>query len=166
MNTIAEQIIASRRNLMEALPLAPVRKAAQEGGCGVVGLAASVPVAGRHLVAPARQMHNRGNGKGGGLAAAGLSPSQMDVSPEVLREATLLQLAYLDAGARVEVERSAILPHYDVLQAYAIPTVCLALSVVLRSNMAMVMGPTPPGTGVMAAATSLTSSKATSPTRR
>jgi glutamate synthase domain-containing protein 1/glutamate synthase domain-containing protein 3 len=123
MNTIAEQIIASRRNLMEALPLAPVRKAAQEGGCGVVGLAASVPVAGRHLVAPARQMHNRGNGKGGGLAAAGLSPSQMDVSPEVLREATLLQLAYLDAGARVEVERSAILPHYDVLQAYAIPTV-------------------------------------------
>jgi glutamate synthase domain-containing protein 1/glutamate synthase domain-containing protein 3 len=122
MNTVAERIIASRRNLMEALPLPPVRKAAEEGGCGVVGLAASIPVTGRHMIAPARQMHNRGNGKGGGLAAAGLSSAQMGVSPEVLREATLLQIAYLDASARAEVEQDAILPHYDVLQAYAVPT--------------------------------------------
>jgi glutamate synthase domain-containing protein 1 len=122
MNTIAERIITSRRGLMEALPLRAGRKAAEEGGCGVVGLAASVPVAGRHLIAPARQMHNRGNGKGGGLAAAGLSPAQMRVSPDVLREATLLQVAYLDGGARPEVERDAILPYYDVLQAYPIPT--------------------------------------------
>ena len=49
---------------------------------------------------------------------------------------------------------------------YAIPTVRLALSRVLRSSIAMVIGPTPPGTGVMADATSLTSSKATSPTSR
>jgi glutamate synthase domain-containing protein 1/glutamate synthase domain-containing protein 3 len=123
VTTIAERIIASREGLMEALPLPPVRKAAEEGGCGVVGLAASVPVAGRHMVAPARQMHNRGNGKGGGLAAAGLSPAQMRVSPGVLREATLLQIAYLDASARVEVERDAILPYYDVLQVCPIPTV-------------------------------------------
>jgi hypothetical protein len=34
----------------------------------------------------------------------------------------------------------------------------LAALRVLRSSMAMVMGPTPPGTGVMAEATSLTSS--------
>jgi glutamate synthase domain-containing protein 1/glutamate synthase domain-containing protein 3 len=47
----------------------------------------------------------------------------MGVSPEVLQEATLLQIAYLDAGARHEVEQAAILHHYDVLQAYAIPTV-------------------------------------------
>jgi glutamate synthase domain-containing protein 1 len=120
---IAERIIASRRNLIDGLPLPPVQKAAMEGGCGVVGLAASIPVAGRHLVAPARQMHNRGNGKGGGLAAAGLLPAQMGVSPETLREATLLQVAYLDPGARVDVERSAILPYYDVLQGYALPTV-------------------------------------------
>ena len=33
-------------------------------------------------------------------------------------------------------------------------------------SMAIVIGPTPPGTGVIAPATSLTSSKATSPTRR
>jgi hypothetical protein len=45
-----------------------------------------------------------------------------------------------------------------------IPAARLALSMVLRSSMAIVIGPTPPGTGVIAAATSLTSSKATSPT--
>jgi glutamate synthase domain-containing protein 1/glutamate synthase domain-containing protein 3 len=123
MDTFAERIIASRKGLMAGLAPLPAPKAAEEGGCGVVGLAASVPVAGRHLIAPARQMHNRGNGKGGGLAAAGLSPAQMGVSPEVLRQATLLQIAYLDAGARAEVEQDAILPHYDVLQAYAVPTV-------------------------------------------
>jgi glutamate synthase domain-containing protein 1 len=124
MNTlaVAEQIITSRRSFVEGLPLPPVQKAAMEGGCGVVGLAASVPVAGRHLVAPARQMHNRGNGKGGGLAAAGLSPAQMGVSPETLRDATLLQIAYLDPGARAEVERDAILPHFDVIEGSAIPT--------------------------------------------
>ena len=68
MNTTAERIIASRKSLMDGLPLPGRQKAADEGGCGVVGLAASIPVAGRHLVAPARQMHNRGNGKGGGAA--------------------------------------------------------------------------------------------------
>jgi len=124
MNTLstAERIIASRRGLVEGLPVSPARKAAEEGGCGVVGLAASAPVAGRHLVAPARQMHNRGNGKGGGIAAAGLSPAQMRVSPETLRSATLLQVAYLDPGARPEVEQNGILPYYDVAQAYAVPT--------------------------------------------
>ena len=41
-----------------------------------------------------------------------------------------------------------------------------AASTVLASSMAMVIGPTPPGTGVIAAATSLTPSKSTSPTTR
>jgi glutamate synthase domain-containing protein 1/glutamate synthase domain-containing protein 3 len=122
MKTTAERIIASRRNLVEGLPLPLRQKAADEGGCGVVGLAASVPVAGRHLVVPARQMHNRGNGKGGGLAAAGLSPAQRGVSAETLRSATLLQVAYLDPAARGEVEAEAILPHLDVLEGYAVPT--------------------------------------------
>ena len=122
-SSIAEQIIASRRGLArESAPLRPGREEAAEGGCGVVGLAASVPVAGRHLVPPARQMHNRGNGKGGGLAAAGLLPAQMRVSAETLRSATLLQIAYLDPEARAEVEREALLPHYDVLQGYAVDT--------------------------------------------
>jgi glutamate synthase domain-containing protein 1/glutamate synthase domain-containing protein 3 len=119
----AEQIIASRRSLMEGMPRAPLHKAAEEGGCGVVGLAASIPVAGRHLIAPAQQMHNRGNGKGGGVAASGLSPEQMGVPAETLQEATLLQVAYLEPGARQDVEQEAILPHFDLLQGYSVPAV-------------------------------------------
>ncbi len=116
------KIISSRGKLVAGLPHTPVHKAATEGGCGVVGLAASFLVAGRHLVPPAMQMHNRGNGKGGGLAAAGLSTAQMRVSPETLRDSTLLQVAYLDSTARPEVEQDAILPYFDVLQGYAVPT--------------------------------------------
>jgi glutamate synthase domain-containing protein 1/glutamate synthase domain-containing protein 3 len=119
---IAEKIVASRRTLTEGMPPSAQHKSAEEGGCGVVGLAASTPVAGRHLVAPARQMHNRGNGKGGGLAASGLSAQQMAVPAETLQQATLLQVAYLDPAARQEVEETAILPGFDVLQAYAVPT--------------------------------------------
>lgn len=121
-HTIAEQITASRRSLVEGLPHTPVHKAAAEGGCGVVGLAASFPVAGRHLITPAMQMHNRGNGKGGGLAAAGLSPAQMRVSPEVLRTSTLMQIAYLNPSARTEVESTTLTPDFDILQGYRIPT--------------------------------------------
>jgi hypothetical protein len=40
----------------------------------------------------------------------------------------------------------------------------LALSTVLYSSMVMVMGPTPPGTGVMALALSFAASNSTSPT--
>jgi glutamate synthase domain-containing protein 1/glutamate synthase domain-containing protein 3 len=123
--TVAERMIASRKDLIDGLPLPPLPegKAAMEGGCGVVGLAASVPVAGRHLLAPARQMHNRGNGKGGGLAAAGLSPEQMGVSPETLRQATLLQVAFLDPAARAQVEQDVLLPSFEVVEGYAVPTV-------------------------------------------
>jgi hypothetical protein len=39
-----------------------------------------------------------------------------------------------------------------------------AASTVFSTNMAIVMGPTPPGTGVMAEAFSLIESKSTSPT--
>ncbi len=120
-HTAIERIIASRLDLIKGVSL-PTHKAAEEGGCGVVGVAASRPIAGRHLIPAAEQMHNRGNGKGGGLAAAGLSPAQMRVPAEVLREATLLQIAYLDPAARADVEQEAILPCYDILQGYAVPT--------------------------------------------
>jgi glutamate synthase domain-containing protein 1/glutamate synthase domain-containing protein 3 len=118
----AECIIASRYNLIAGLPRPARHKAEVEGGCGVVGLAASLPVAGRHLIPAAEQMHNRGNGKGGGLAAAGLSPTQMRVSPQVLREATLLQVAYLDSAARAEVESTCLTPVFDILQGYCVPS--------------------------------------------
>ena len=79
-----------------------------EGGCGVIGLAASVPIAGRHLLTPLQQMRNRGNGKGGGIAAAGLIPSAFHVSKEILENDYLLAIGYLDQTARAEVEKEFI----------------------------------------------------------
>jgi len=118
----AELLIASRQRLIQHSGPPSWHGSEAEGGCGVIGLAASVPVAGRHLLQAATQMHNRGNGKGGGLAAAGLSPAQMRVSAEVLREATLLQIAYLDPAARADVEQTSLHPAFEVLQGYRLPT--------------------------------------------
>jgi glutamate synthase domain-containing protein 1/glutamate synthase domain-containing protein 3 len=115
-----DRIVSSRRRLAAGMPRTPVHKSEGEGGCGVVGLAANFRVAGRHLIPAAVQMHNRGNGKGGGLAAAGLSPVQMGVAPEVLKTATLMQIAYLDPTAQTEVERSCLTPDFEILEGYPV----------------------------------------------
>jgi len=47
-NRFVERLIASRRELLSGRPLPARAKSAEEGGCGVVGFAASVPVRGRH----------------------------------------------------------------------------------------------------------------------
>lgn len=118
-----ERIIQSRRHLVsEAAALISDHTPAAEGGCGVVGLAANFPVQGVHLVPAATQMHNRGNGKGGGIAAAGLVPEELGVSAEVLQSATLLQIAYLDPASREAVEDEIIHRQYDVIQAAKVPT--------------------------------------------
>ncbi len=102
------KVIASRGELIREIPERPRWKAEEEGGCGVTGFATSVPVSGRHIIEPSRQMHNRGNGKGGGIAAVGLCAEDLGVSPQVLEEDYLLQIAFLDPGARLEVEQSFI----------------------------------------------------------
>jgi glutamate synthase domain-containing protein 1/glutamate synthase domain-containing protein 3 len=116
-----ERLLDSRRRLVEDKERVARSPGAAEGGCGVLGLACNVPVAGRHVVEAAAQMHNRGNGKGGGIAMTGLDPAQMGVSPETLRDATLIQIAYLDPAARQEVERIGLAP-FDVIQSYRVPT--------------------------------------------
>ncbi len=120
-----DRILDSRRKLYDDAVLHPnnSREEAAEGGCGVVGVTSSFPVAGRHFFPAAEQMHNRGNGKGGGIAAAGLNPAQMGVSANVLRDATMLQVAYLDADCVAEVEAECIFPVYDVLTSYRVDTV-------------------------------------------
>jgi len=100
----------------------PLRRAEAEGGCGVIGLAASVPVPGRHVLASCVQMHNRGNGKGGGLAACGLVPEQLGVDGPTLASDYLIQVALLDPDARQEVEAS-FLPDLVVHHAAPVPTV-------------------------------------------
>ncbi|MFN2304365.1 MAG: glutamate synthase [Anaerolineales bacterium] len=123
-NISPEKIIAARKNLVKMAKPFPQANASEaaEGGCGVVGLAANFPVQGVHLVPAATQMHNRGNGKGGGIAAAGLIPSELGVSAETLRSATLLQIAYLDPNSRASVENEIIHHKYDVIHAARVPT--------------------------------------------
>ena len=89
-------------------------KEAEEGGCGVTGFACSVPVSGRHIIEPSVQMHNRGNGKGGGIAAVGFDPGQMGVSRTVLEEDFCLQVSLLDEAVRPEMEMKFVKPHFRV----------------------------------------------------
>jgi glutamate synthase domain-containing protein 1 len=119
--TDTERLLDSRRPLVAGERRVARSPDAAEGGCGVLGLACNVPVAGRHVVEAAAQMHNRGNGKGGGIAMAGLDPAQMAISRETLRDAYLIQIAYLGPAARREVERIR-LASFDVIQGYRVPT--------------------------------------------
>src|SRR5215831_17604281 len=97
-----EALITSRRSLKEGAAKA-LLQAEAEGGCGVIGMAASVPVAGRHLLQALQQMRNRGNGKGGGAAAVGLDPDFFGVQPALLSNDYLLSIAYLDRSVRSRI---------------------------------------------------------------
>jgi glutamate synthase domain-containing protein 1/glutamate synthase domain-containing protein 3 len=94
-----------------------------EGGCGVTGFACTIPVRGRNIYEPSIQMRNRGNGKGGGIAACGLMPDDFGVSRKVLEEDYCLQVALLDPNAHGEVEKEFISPYFDIDQGGIIPTV-------------------------------------------
>ncbi len=80
----------------------------------MTGFACTIPLAGRFIYEPSIQMQNRGNGKGGGIAAVGLTPEQMGVPREVLDTHYLLQIALLDPACHAEMERRYILPNFDV----------------------------------------------------
>ena len=97
-----DRLVNSRKTLPFSKP--PLVKQEAEGGCGVVGLACNVPLEGKYLLQSLVQMRNRGNGKGGGIAALGLVPEQLGVSQKILDEDYILQVAYLDRPARKQVE--------------------------------------------------------------
>ena len=99
------------------------RRAGDEGGCGVTGFACSIPVRGRHIYEPSIQMHNRGNGKGGGIAAVGLVAEDVGVSQDVLDSRYFLQIALLDPSAREALEQQYIEPFFDVAFSAPVPTV-------------------------------------------
>jgi glutamate synthase domain-containing protein 1/glutamate synthase domain-containing protein 3 len=133
MRDLAEQILATRSEVYDvghhvgsqpASPAAEHRgrvwespqgsQVEAEGGCGVTGFACNIPVRGKFIHEPSVQMQNRGNGKGGGIAAAGLVPEQIGVSREVLDSHYLLQIALLEPAAEDEVERQFVLPNFDI----------------------------------------------------
>ncbi len=98
------------------------RDEAAEGGCGVIGMACSEKIAGRHLLQALDQMRNRGNGKGGGIAAVGLVAEEFGVSQGVLENDYLLAVAYLDRSCREEVEQKYIYPTFEIDQARRAPS--------------------------------------------
>ena len=121
MMSSVSKIIHSRAALVKGMNVRA--KVEAEGGCGVIGLACSEPVPGRHLLTALVQMKNRGNGKGGGVAALGLSPEKLGVSREILQEDYLLQVAYLDPTAREQVEAEFIRPFLRVDSADWVETI-------------------------------------------
>jgi len=114
MADLMKRILQSRKSLLNDSRRLAHRKQEEEGGCGVVGFATSVPVRGRHIFAPSIQMHNRGNGKGGGIAVACLNPKQLGVDADTLRNNYLMQVALLDSSAEKEVEEAFITPDLQI----------------------------------------------------
>ncbi len=120
---IISRIIKSREPLLEDLPSRRRFETEAEGGCGVTGLVCSIPVRGRHIYEPSRQMHNRGNGRGGGIAAMGFDPKMLGVSREVLEEHYLIQIAVLQEEIVDDMEKRFIEPYFDVHFSERIPHV-------------------------------------------
>ncbi|MDH5507591.1 MAG: glutamate synthase [Anaerolineae bacterium] len=112
---ITQKLIAARASLAPQDGFHPSQiDDAAEGGCGVIGMASSEQVAARHMLQALQQMRNRGNGKGGGIAAVGLVPEDFGVSRQVLDEDYMLAIAYLDAAVRQQVEQEFIQPVFEV----------------------------------------------------
>lgn len=124
MNTTlpVTKINNSRRKMNHEGPIPDYNsKDAAEGGCGVIGLACNEAVAGKHLLQALTQMRNRGNGKGGGIAAVGLDASFFGVSQEVLDETYLLAVAYLEPGVKKSVQTKHIDPQFEIETTFQVP---------------------------------------------
>jgi glutamate synthase domain-containing protein 1/glutamate synthase domain-containing protein 3 len=119
-----QKLLDSKKRLVDRLEIpCTVKKSEEEGGCGVVGFCCTEPVPGRHIYEPSRLMHNRGNGKGGGIAAVGLIPEQLGVSRDVLDDYYMIHIAFLDSEVRSELESKYIMSCFDVESSAKLDTV-------------------------------------------
>src|SRR5512137_1801929 len=107
------KILASRTPLIRDLPVLPANPE-EEGGCGVTGFICSIPVTGKNIFEPSAQMHNRGNGKGGGIGAVGFIPEALGVSRQVLDEDYMMHIALLDGSVAGELENDFIKPYFKI----------------------------------------------------
>jgi glutamate synthase domain-containing protein 1/glutamate synthase domain-containing protein 3 len=117
----AERILSSRTELCRNLPTLATNSE-EEGGCGVTGFICSIPVTGKNIFEPSVQMHNRGNGKGGGIGAVGFIPEDLGVSKQVLDEDYMLHIALLDTGVGHELEDTFIKPYFRIDKSERLPT--------------------------------------------
>lgn len=117
-----EKILNSRADICSRVPsLLPNTE--EEGGCGVTGFISSIPVTGKNIFEPSVQMHNRGNGKGGGIGAVGFIPEALGVSKEVLENDYMLHIALLDTGVCEEIENKYIKPHFKIDKSEKLATI-------------------------------------------
>jgi glutamate synthase domain-containing protein 1/glutamate synthase domain-containing protein 3 len=117
-----EKIIKSRAELCSQVPPLAMNTE-EEGGCGVTGFICSIPVTGKNIFEPSVQMHNRGNGKGGGIGAVGFIPEAMGVSKQVLQEDYMLHIALLDASVCAEIEDKYIKPNFKIDKSEKLATI-------------------------------------------
>ncbi|MBL0713092.1 MAG: hypothetical protein JJV98_05270, partial [Desulfosarcina sp.] len=120
-NTLVESVIQSRKALVEDFPKKPCFETETEGGCGVTGFACSIPVRGKHIYEPSKQMHNRGNGRGGGIAAMGFEAGMLGISHEILEKSYILHIAVLNEAVVADLEKRFIDPFFDVHFSERIP---------------------------------------------
>ena len=109
----AEKILSSRTELCRQTPIL-ASNIEEEGGCGVTGFICSIPVTGKNIFEPSLQMHNRGNGKGGGIGAVGFIPEALGVSRQVLDEDYMFHIALLDDSVTDEIENTFIKPYFKI----------------------------------------------------
>jgi glutamate synthase domain-containing protein 1 len=119
----AQRIIESRKREFGPPDFVRTSKGEDEGGCGVTGFACNIPIAGRHIFEPSVRMHNRGNGKGGGIAAVGFDPDQLGVSRETLDTHYMVNVAILDAQCLSALKEKFITPFFNVASEGLIPHV-------------------------------------------
>ena len=112
--SFADKIVESRTRELGCDDYRRTPKREDEGGCGVTGFAANIPLPGRHIFEPSVQMHNRGNGKGGGIAAVGFDPDQLGVTREILDSHYLLNISLLDPVCLNALREGFVHPFFDV----------------------------------------------------
>ncbi|OPY90921.1 MAG: glucosamine--fructose-6-phosphate aminotransferase [Syntrophus sp. PtaU1.Bin208] len=118
----AEKILLSRTALCSLAPDLP-SNTEEEGGCGVTGFISSIPVTGKNIFEPSAQMHNRGNGKGGGIGAVGFVPEALGVSRQVLDEDYMLHIALIEAEVAEEIEDAFIKPYFRIDKSEKLATI-------------------------------------------
>ena len=117
-----EKITISRAEICSRVPPLSLNTE-EEGGCGVTGFICSIPVTGKNIFEPSVQMHNRGNGKGGGIGAVGFIPEAMGVSKQVLQDDYMLHIALLDASVCTEIEDTYVKPYFKIDKAEKLATI-------------------------------------------
>jgi glutamate synthase domain-containing protein 1/glutamate synthase domain-containing protein 3 len=103
----AQAIVQSRLALVKGRSFK--KKRTLEGGCGVIGIIGSEKLKGNCIIRSCEQMRNRGNGKGGGVAAVGLF--------DEYKEQYALHISYLDEKAKGPVEKEFVESVFHIFHA-------------------------------------------------